>query len=403
MSRPRSDDERDGGLGRQRVGVRACFDGTRLIEGDVVLESGHVVELGAMPPVGDLLAAPGFVDLQVNGFAGVDLLTASVDDVGSVADALVRTGVTAFQPTFVSAPVATSERAVRTAAAAAARGGGAHVLPAHLEGPFLSPRWPGAHRLAHLRAPDIGLLDQLLAAGPVGEMTLAPELPGADELIDVLVARGVAVGVGHSDATAEQAHAAFSRGASLLTHAFNAHRRLAGRDPGPVGAALSRGDVWVHLIADGVHVAPEICALVDRAVGRRLLVATDAMTAAGLDEGDYRFGDQEVHVESGRATLADGRLAGSVATLDACVRQLVAAGVSLTAALAAATSRPAEAIRHDELGRLHAGGPADLVVLDTHLVPVRTYLAGVVVAEGSPLAARPGDGPARDRGGSVHG
>lgn len=372
--------------GRWRLGVRACFDGVRLVEGDVLLEAGRVIALGVQPPAGDLLAAPGFIDLQVNGFAGVDLLGASVEGYRRVSRALLATGVTAFQPTLVSAPVEVAEAALRVVGVAASGvRRGARVLPAHLEGPFLSPRWPGAHRPEHLRRPERVILERLLAAGPVGEVTLAPELPGAGELVGVLAEAGVTVAVGHSDASAEQAAAAFERGASVLVHAFNAHRRLMARDPGPAGAALARDDVWVHLIADGVHVAPEICALVDRAVGAHLFVATDAMTAAGLGEGDYRFGDQQVHVEGGRATLEDGRLAGSVATLDACVRQLIAARVPLVSALAAATSRPASVLGDDRLGHLRPGSPADLVLLDRALVPTATYLAGELVAGGAPV------------------
>jgi N-acetylglucosamine-6-phosphate deacetylase len=361
--------------------VRAAFDGTRLVSGDVLIEDGRVAAVGLQPPAGsDLLAAPGFVDLQVNGFAGVDLQTADLDGFRAVGQALAATGVTAYQPTIITAARPQLEQALERAAAAASLDG-PRVLPAHLEGPFLSPRWPGAHPVEHLAAPDVDWLIGLCQGGRVGEVTLAPELPGGLELVATLAAAGVTVAVGHSDATAEQAHAAFDAGARVLTHAFNAHRRLTGRDPGPAGAALTRDDVWVHVIADGVHLAPEILRLVHRAVGPRLVAVTDAMTAAGLGDGDYAFGPLDVHVRGGRATLADGRLAGSVATLDRCLRELVAAGIPVEDALAAVTSRPSQALGRPELGRLRVGGSADIVLLDRHLLPVRTLIAGAVVFE----------------------
>jgi N-acetylglucosamine-6-phosphate deacetylase len=359
-----------------RLGVSVAYDGERLVAGDVAIANGRVAGLGLQPPVGDLLAAPGFVDLQVNGYAGVDLQSASVGDVVRVGEALLEAGVTAYQPTLISAPPASTERALAVLHVAAAVTGGARVLPAHLEGPFLSERWPGAHPPEQLRAPDLRLVERLLAAGPVGYVTLAPELPGGLDLVAQLVERGIVVAIGHSDATAEEAHAAFDAGARAITHAFNAHRGFAGREPGPAGAALARDDVWVTVIADGVHVSPDVVQLVHRAVGDRLVAVTDCMTAAGAEDGDYAFGPLTVRVSEGRATLADGRLAGSAATLDRCLRELVAAGVPLENALAAVTSRPAALLGRPELGRLRTGDAADLVVLDRALSPMRTLVGG---------------------------
>jgi N-acetylglucosamine-6-phosphate deacetylase len=370
-----------------RLGVSAAYDGERLVGGDVTLADGRIAALGVEPPVGDLLAAPGFVDLQVNGYAGVDLQSASVGDVLRLGEALLTAGVTAYQPTLISAPAEVTERALAVLGAVAAEERGAHVLPAHLEGPFLSGRWPGAHPPEHLRAPDSRLVERLLAAGPVGYLTVAAELPGGLELVAQLVERGVTVAIGHSDATAEQAHAAFDAGARALTHAFNAHRPLAAREPGPAGAALTRDDVWVTLIADGVHVSPEVLRLVHRAVGGRLVGITDCMAGAGAGDGDYPFGSLAVSVFEGRATLEDGRLAGSTATLDGCLRGLVAAGVPLEDALGAVTSRPGQLIGRPQLGRLMPGAVADLVVLDQTLRPVRTLLGGTTVCERAAVEA----------------
>ena len=173
--------------------------------------------------------------------------------------ALAATGVVALQPTFVTSAPEAYAPASRVAAEAAAgdRDGLPLVLGLHLEGPFLSPQWPGAHDPEHLRPPDPALLDELLAPGEVTTVTLAPELDGALELVETLVARGVLVSCGHSDADAAQAHAAFDRGARAITHVHNAHRRWRPRDPGLGGVALARPDVHVQAIVDGVHLAPE--------------------------------------------------------------------------------------------------------------------------------------------------
>ena len=182
--------------------------------------------------------------------------------------------MTAFTPTLISAPEAELIRALGVIGAAGATAGGIRVLGAHLEGPFLSPAWPGAHDPAHLRAPDRALLDRLLAAGPVALMTLAPELDGATALLDALGDRAL---IGHTDADAATCTEAFARGARGLTHALNAHRRFAARDPGPAGAALAHDDALVCAIADGVHVAPEALGVLWRAAGRRLCLVSDAV------------------------------------------------------------------------------------------------------------------------------
>jgi N-acetylglucosamine-6-phosphate deacetylase len=315
----------------------------------------------------------------VNGFAGVDFLAASVDDFTTSSLALLAFGVTAFQPTLISAPESELCHALETIARAGQLAGGARILPAHLEGPFLSPSWPGAHDPRYLCAPDHLLLDRFLDAGPVGYMTVAPELPGGIDLLAHLRERGIIVALGHSDATLDQANAAFDAGARALTHAFNAHRPLTAREPGPAGAALVRDDVFVELIADGIHLVDALITIVDCCARERVILVTDAIVAAGIGDGAFQFGPLEVTVANGRATLSDGRLAGSVATLDACLRRLIAASVPLEQALRAVTSRPAELIDRNDLGHLRPGDRADLVVFDEGLFPTRTFLDGQLV------------------------
>jgi N-acetylglucosamine-6-phosphate deacetylase len=291
--------------------------------------------------------------------------------------ALAATGVTAYLPTLITAPQDAYERALGAASAAARSGSpGARILGVHLEGPFLSPRWPGAHDPQYLREPDVALVDRLREVGDVALMTLAPELPGALELIGELTQRGIAVSCGHSDADAAEAHAAFDAGARAITHVHNAHRRWAHRDPGLGGVALVRPDVAVQAIVDGVHLAPEAAAAAFLAAGERFTLVSDAMAAAGLGDGTYRLGSREVHVEGARAQLADGTLAGSVLTMDAAVRNLVALGATETQALLAATRAPARVLARAGLGELAPGAPADVVVLDDRLEVRATYVGG---------------------------
>ncbi len=356
-----------------RLGVEAALVDGRLVPGDVALDGARVTAVGLDGANGRGIVIPGFVDLQVNGFAGIDFLGADADGYAAAGEALLETGVTAYLPTFI-----TSEEADLVAALRAVPTGqhGPRILGVHLEGPFLSPLRLGTHGLLARRDPDPALLERLLAAGPVTLMTLAPELPGALELIDLLHSRGVTVSLGHSDATAAEAHAAFDRGVRTVTHVFNAMRPLAHRDPGIVGAALGRADVVVQAIVDGVHLDPDIVRLLWRLAAGRLALVTDAIAGAGLGDGTYALGEIEIVVADDVVRREDGVLAGSALTMVEAVRNLVAMDVPLGRALEAATSVPARVLGDLQLGRIVVGGSADLVVLDDDLEIIRTVVGG---------------------------
>jgi N-acetylglucosamine-6-phosphate deacetylase len=319
---------------------------------------------------------PGFVDVQVNGYGGVDFLAASTEDYERAGEALLLSGVTAYQPTFITSAEAVTVEAVR----AMPQGGrGPRVLGAHLEGPFLSPDRPGTHPLEHLRAPDVALLDRLLDAGDVTEMTLAPELPGAELLVERLRERGVVVSAGHTNATAAEAHVGFDLGITGLTHVFNAMRPFRSRDPGVAGAALTRSDVVVKMIVDGYHLADETVRLVWSCACGRVALITDAMAGAGAAAGDgtFRLGDVEVEVGEGAAPMrGDGTLAGTVLTMIDAVRNLHALGVPFEDAVGAATEVPARFLGRDDVGVLEPGAPADVVVLDDRLEIQAVLCAG---------------------------
>ena len=367
-----------------RLGVEAALVRGELVGGDVDVEDGRVVAVGLPGAPRGRVAVPGFVDIQVNGYGGVDFLSASTADYARAGEALLLAGVTAYQPTLITSAEAVTVDALRAMAAPAA---GPRVLGAHLEGPFLSPERPGAHPREHLRAPDVALLDRLLDAGNVTEMTLAPELPGAEALVERLRERGIAVSAGHTNATAEEAHRGFDLGITGLTHVFNAMRPFRSRDPGVAGAALTRPDVVVKMIVDGYHLAPETVRLVWGCAAGRVALITDAMAGAGAGAGDgtFRLGDVEVEVGEGAAPMReDGTLAGTVLTMIDAVRNLHALGVPFEQAVGAATEVPARFLGRDDVGVLEPGGPADVVVLDDRL-EIQTVLcagAGDVVARG---------------------
>jgi N-acetylglucosamine-6-phosphate deacetylase len=362
-----------------KLGVEAALVGGQLVRGDVEIEDGRVVRCGLASPNGRGLAVPGFVDLQVNGFAGVDFLDADADGYRRAGRALLETGVTAYLPTLITSP---EEHVLAALAEVPADDDYPRILGVHLEGPFLSPGRLGTHVASARRDPDPALLDRLLDGGPVTLMTLAPELPGADGLIARLLERGVTVSLGHSDATAEQASAAFDLGVRTVTHLFNAMRPFLHRDPGIVGAALARDDVVVQLIVDGIHLAPETAIVAWRAAPGRVALVTDSITAAGElggeSDGEYSLGSLDLQVHEGAVRGPDGVLAGSVLTMIEAVRNLLALGVPLADAVGAATAVPARVLGLPELGRLDVGLPADVVILDDNVEIERVLVAGAV-------------------------
>jgi N-acetylglucosamine-6-phosphate deacetylase len=347
-----------------RLGVAAAIVGGGLVRGDVAIADGRIVAAGLAGGRGTRTAVPGFVDLQVNGFGGVDFAAAGAAEYRRAGAALLETGVTSFQPTLITAP---EEALVAALAEVPAERVGARILGVHLEGPFLSAARMGAHPLDARRDPDLALTQRLLDAGPVTYMTLAPELDGALALIDHLHARGVVVSCGHTDATAAEAAAAFDRGARTVTHLFNAMRPFRHRDPGIAGAALARDDVVVQAIVDGVHLAEATARLVWRAAAGRLALVTDAI-------GGTRLGNDDVDVVDRIARRADGTLAGSLATMPECIRNLHALGATFEQAVAAATSVPARVLGRNHVGVLRIGGPADVVVLDDRLEVVSVHV-----------------------------
>ena len=362
----------------ERLGVAAALVDGRILPGDVTIDrrTGTVAEVGLPGASPDGLAVPGLVDLQVNGFAGVEFRSCEPDGYSRAAQALAARGVTALQPTFFSQSIDDYEQSLRTLAEVhRAPPRGSVFLAAHLEGPFMSHEWKGAHQSEFLIGPDLAVTDRLLAAGPVGFMTLAPELPGALELIGHLDRRGVVVSVGHTGATAAQTRHAAAAGARHLTHCWNAHRRLTSRDPGPGGVALTEPGLVVGLIADLAHVSAEIVVLTMRSAPGRVAVTTDAIPFAGAGAGEWLEHGRRVRVVDGAAQLPNGTLAGGIAGPDDCLRNLLSLGVDTATAVDACGGVQRGLLGLDEV-RVRPGDRADIAVFDHDFRPRRTLVAG---------------------------
>ena len=289
-----------------------------------------------------MTTVPGLVDLQVNGAAGIDL-TAEPHRLWEVAAALPAYGVVAFVPTVITSDPAAREVALATFRAGPPAGwAGAEPLGLHFEGPMIAPARKGAHPEHWLRPPSLDLVDGWSREAGVVLATVAPELPGALDVIAALASRDIVVSVGHTDATAAEVAAAVDAGARVVTHLGNAMPPLHAREPGPVGAALGGSRLVAGLIVDGHHLDPLFVRTAWRALGPdRFLSVSDTTAALGLPDGPARLGDQDVVVSGGTVRLADGTLAGSAASLPDCLRTLVAqTGCTIEEAVATATTTP---------------------------------------------------------------
>jgi N-acetylglucosamine-6-phosphate deacetylase len=369
-----------GGPGNVLAG-RLVLD-ERIGPGRITVEDGRIarLDLDEGPSDDGPYLAPGFVDVHVHGWGGHDAM-GDRTALDGMARRLLRRGVTSFLPTAVTAPLgelaAFAER-VRTWLPDAPADG-AEPLGFNLEGPFLAAGRRGAHDPAHLQVPaDVARTALEPLTDGLRLLTIAPELPGALDLIRWLRDRGVATSIGHSAATLDEARAGYAAGARSTTHLFNAMSGVDHRSPGVAVAALLDDDVYVELIADGIHVHPGLWPIVTRLKpADRLVLVSDALALAGMGDGRGWIGGLEVEVVGQRVTLAGtSTLAGSVIALDTAVRQLVASGVALPAAVSAASRNPLALLGITDRGRLAVGQRADLVELDTDLRVRRVMRAG---------------------------
>ena len=376
-------------------GARVLTPGGEWPRGWITVDGRKIAAMGqGEPPPGagdgaDLLAADGlvavpcFIDLHVHGAVGVEVVDADPDGLRRMARFFAGHGVTAWLPSTMTASGPDTERALEAVRAVAGPvDGGATVLGAYLEGPYLNPVKAGAQDPAQIRPADRAEAARLLDPGVARVLVLAPEIEANRWLIADAVARGVTVSAGHTDATYDQAVAAVEDGVRHVTHAFNAMRPLGHREPGMLGAALTLPELRCELIADNVHVHPAVMRLLFAAKGPAgVVLVSDSLRATGLPEGAYTVGDRPVFAMDGAIRLADGTLAGSVLTLDRALHNLQAAtGRPLAELWPAASRNAAQAIGVDDAkGSLEPGKDADLVLLDPALKVVVTVVEGSIV------------------------
>jgi len=314
------------------------------------------------------LVTPGFVDIHVNG-AGGSNFEDGVDETFHALAAMRAHGTTRTVASYVTAPIPRLVESMRAAQRVMDRDPG--LVGVHVEGPFLAPGRRGAHDGTLLCRPDRVSVDRLLeaASGVMRKITIAPELPGAMDAIERFVDAGVRVAIGHTECDYDTAREAFERGASLVTHAFNAMAPIEGRAPGVLGAAIGAEHVTIELIADGMHVHPASIALLFAAAPGRIALVTDAIAAAAAPDGRYLLGGLDVDVADGRAVVAGtDTLAGSTLTADRAPRVVVdECGIALHDAVAAFTQTPAVAIGEQDPALIVEGAPGALVVLDDEL------------------------------------
>ncbi len=360
----------------------------RVVPGRIAVEDGRIASVVEDPADPEAAAgpliAPGFIDVHVHGWGGHDA-TGDAAALSGMARALLRQGVTSFLPTAPTLPEAEIPRFAERVRSwmPVAPADGAEPLGFNLEGPFLAPARKGAHDPALLRTPaelDPALLDAALDGLRI--ITIAPELPGALELIGRLAALGIAPSIGHSNATLEEALAGYAAGGRTTTHLFNAMTGVDHRLPGLAVAALTDDDAYVELIADGNHVHPALWPIITRTKpANRLVLVSDALPLAGMGDGRGFVGELDVEVRGGRATLlGTDTLAGSVIALDTAVRNLVREGRSLDAATAAASANPAALLGLADRGTIEPGRLAHLVELDDELRVRRVTLGREWVA-----------------------
>jgi N-acetylglucosamine-6-phosphate deacetylase len=386
-------------------GTKAILAGTidtptERIENGVILIEGHrISKVGPRErvkiPAGaavidnqDRHIVPGFIDLHIHGAAGHDLMEGTTEAISAVSSYLARHGTTSYLATTVTASLERTLHAARgfaeiiTAAHSAhEKIPGAQPLGIHFEGPFLNVKKRGAHPASQVRKPSVEILERLLeaATGTAKIFTLAPELDGALTVVEAARSRGLRIGIGHSNATHEEAERAIAAGATHAVHMFNAMRSFMHRDSGIIGAVLVDDRITAELICDGIHVEPPAIRLLVKAKGLdRIILVSDSLSGAGMPDGNYRLGNFTVHVAGGVSRTVEGNLAGSTLTLDAAVRNLSSfTGFSYRDCLPCATLNPAKMLGLEkQKGVITPGADADLAILDRNHHVTQTYVRG---------------------------
>jgi N-acetylglucosamine-6-phosphate deacetylase len=329
-----------------------------------------------------MIVIPGFIDIHIHGIEGVDVTRDGYDGIKKMSKILPKYGVTSFMPTAICSSKDTLRNFILASRKLwSEKIEGAEVIGAHLEGPFINPKRKGAQPIEHIRKPDTNeLQDYINAKGEMPlRLTIAPEIEGAIELINEAIKNNIIISMGHSDATFNEAEKGFKAGSHLITHLFNAMREFHHREPGLSGFALNNDNVYTEIIADFIHLHPEVLKLITRIKPlNKIILVTDAIEAAGLTDGTYQLGPYTITVKNRKATLPDGTIAGSTLTLDNAVRNITKLGLLLRFSIMMATSTPAEVLKLENIGKIKIGMKANLVILDHELNIKYTIIHGKI-------------------------
>lgn len=358
-----------------------------IVNKNVFIEDDKITEISNRQPEDeDIIDAkgayvsPGFIDVHTHGRGGSDTMYATFDDLNTISKATLKTGVTSFLPTTMTMPVDDIAKAIENIAVNKDKVEGAQVLGTHLEGPFFNKKYKGAQPEECMILPTV---DNYLSfvqdhQDIIRKISIAPELEHSLELISYLKDKNTVVSLGHTNATYEQAQAAIDAGATSGTHTYNAMTPLTHRAPGVVGAVMINDSVYAELILDGVHVNYAAAKALLRTKGKdKLILITDSLEAAGLENGKYLLGNQDVYVKDGEARLIDGTLAGSIVSMNVAVQNAYEhLGLTLNEAVNLASYNPAQSLNEPLLGEIKVGNYADIIFFDDNIQIQQTMIKG---------------------------
>lgn len=358
----------------------------KIVEKNLFIEGDKIVKISKDQPQGDIIDAkglyvsPGFIDVHSHGRAGSDAMYPTFEDIDNISSATLKTGVTSFLPTTMTMPIPDLIAAIDNIAKHKKDVTGSKILGIHLEGPFFNKKYKGAQPEECMILPTVENYLSFVQdhQDMIRKISLAPELEHTIELIHYLKDKNVVVSLGHTNATYEEAQAAIDAGATSGTHTYNAMTPLTHRLPGVVGAIMINDSVYAELILDGIHVNFAAAKALLRAKGKeKIILITDSMEAAGLEDGTYKIGTQDVFVKNGEARLANGALAGSIASMNQVVRNAYKhLDLPLNEAVNLASFNPACSIHEEKIGEIKEGNYADIIFFDDDINIKRVMVNG---------------------------
>ena len=366
--------------------MKKCIINGKIILHNEIVEKNVFIDGDKMPDNEEIVDAqglyvsPGFVDVHTHGRGGSDTMYPTFEDLNTISKSTLKTGVTSFLPTTMTMPVEDIKKAIENIAINKDKVEGAQILGAHLEGPFFNKKYKGAQPEECMILPTVDNYLSFVGENQhvIRKISIAPELEHSIELIEYLKDKNTVVSLGHTNATYEEAQAAIDAGATSGTHTYNAMTPLTHRAPGVVGAVMINDSVYAELILDGVHVNYAAAKALLRAKGKeKVILITDSLEAAGLENGKYLLGNQDVYVKDGEARLIDGTLAGSIVCMNVAVRNAYQhLGLKLYEAVNLASYNPAKSLGEEFLGEIKEGNIADIIFFDEDIEIKKIMIKG---------------------------